>query len=213
MMLENTKESKNVKLRSIKGIDITEWDAVPEDNIAQYKGKPGVWILIGKKHGQVNAPVECLQVAQTKDIGKEIEENISYLENTDFEPKCCDYINQFGEYKFTYKVYPDRRMYLYKEIAKEYGIECLRFVCVAYEIENDSLRKNIEKYVAYRTLCQYWVNGGPYKKKGEEEIRSIKKARKKECETLCKTIKEKYGKKTGSLDKFLTDLNEGSIEI
>lgn len=197
----------------IREVDSIKGSKEQENNILQYKKVPGVWILLGKEEG--NNSLVCLQVAKTVNIGDEIARDISYLKLENYEPVSKSdnldpekkYINQFGEYKFSYKIYQDRAKELYKDIAEKY--EDLTFICVAHgeELKDDRLRKDIEKYVAYKTLCRYWVNGRPYKKgKSKEEINIIKKACKDECTSLLEKIRNKYHDKTDSLDEFLNGL-------
>lgn len=206
---------------------IREIDSIDQNgelnNIAGYCKVPGVWILLGKKRGQADAPVECLQVAQTKDIGGEIKRDVGFLGNKRSVPVSERdklekwYVNQFGECMFRYKSCPNRfyrAESLYKEIAEKY--EGLVFVCVAHgdALKDNKLRKNIEKYVAYRTLSLYWVNGRPYKnKKDAEEIRLIKESCKKESAGIFEKIKSSYGKKADFLDQFLDDLLNGKTDI
>lgn len=64
-------------LEYILEIDTTKWDKEKENSIAQYKNVPRMWILVGKE--QADFPLECLQVAQTKDVGREVVRDISYL--------------------------------------------------------------------------------------------------------------------------------------
>ena len=114
---------------------------------------------------------------------------------------------------FSYNICPGRAQELYWDISKKYTD--LIFVCVAHGdgLENKELRKDIEKYVAYRTLSRYWVNGGQYKgDKSEEEIKSIKESCKKECEGLFEKIKRNY-KGADMLNEFLNNLIEGKIEV
>ena len=196
----------------IREIDTTKWGEEQKNNIKEYKGKPGVWILLGKEH--TDAPLVCLQVGATKYIGEEIERDIFFLnQSKEPEKEDNDYVNQFGEHMFSYKICPGRAQVLYWDISKKYTD--LIFICVAHgdELENKELRKDIEKYVAYRTLSRYWVNGGQYKgDKSEEEIKSIKESCKKECAGLFEKIKRNY-KGADMLNEFLNNLIEGKIEV
>lgn len=198
-------------LEHIREIDTTKWSEEKENNIAQYKNVPGVWILVGKE--QANTPLVCLQVAQTKDIGREVARDISYLKTEASHSAPKEYVNQFGECMFSYENYPSRTEILYKKMAEKYRHFAL--ICVAHgeKLKDDRLRKNIEKYVAYKTLCPYWVNGGQYKKKDDEEVKSIKEACKEECDTLFEKIKSDYQEKANSLNQFLDDFINGEIEI
>ena len=196
----------------IRAIDTTKWGEEQKNNIKEYKGKPGVWILLGKEH--TDAPLVCLQVGATKYIGEEIERDICLLKqgSKPVEEKRR-YVNQFGEYMFSYDICPSRAQELYWDISKKYTD--LIFICVAHgdELENKELRKDIEKYVAYRTLSRYWVNGGQYKgDKSEEEIKSIKESCKKECAELFEKIKRNY-KGADMLNEFLNNLIKGKIEV
>lgn len=200
-------------LKSIRELDWEKWTKETESNIAQYKGVPGVWMLLGRK--KTGGALACLQVGKTKDIGREIEADISYLNAEDsIEPVKKCYVNQFGEAQFEYMEYPAVRIRtLYKEIAKNY--ENLLFVCAAHgsELEDDELCKMIEKYIAYRTQCLYWVNGGSYKVgRSGEEVKSIKEAYQKECSRLFENIKKyDFPKGWERLGKFLDDLIDEKI--
>ena len=197
-------------IEHIREIDSTKWSGKQENNIKQYINVPGVWILLGKEKG--NTRLVCLQVAKSKDIGGEIDRDISYLKAESLEPTPIEYVNQFGERRFSYDEQPNRAKRLYKNIAERY--EDLTFVCVAHgeKLKDDNLRKIIEKYVAYKTFCLYWVNGRQYKEdQGEEKIKSIKEDCKNECESLFKEIEENYQEGAKSLNDFLNDLDRGEI--
>lgn len=203
-------------LEYIREIDTTKWISKQKNNIKQYKGEPGVWILLGKKRGDTR--FECLQVGQTKTgIGDEIEIDISYLTDENTEPTIGlpteEYINQFGECMFLYEKHMGRRKMLYKEISKKY--DDLTFICVAHEksLRNQpSLLMTIEKYVAFKTLCRYWANGRPYNKKSSKEIEIIKKRCVDECPKLFEEIKDQYPEMANSLNEFLDKLIIGDID-
>lgn len=198
----------------IREIDATKWNGSQKNNIEQYKNVPGVWILLGKKKGDTH--LVCLQVGQTKkDISSEIKTNIYYLcDNSSEHPAQKKYVNQFGEGKFDYDVPISRQEFLYKEIAKNY--DNLTFICVAHgkELENqDSLLRTIEKYVAFKTLCRYWANGGPYNEKAPEEVERIKKECTDSCAELFEKIKKDYPeKKADFLKEFLDKLIDGEFD-
>ena len=197
-------------IKYISEINTTKLSGKQEDNIAQYKNVPGVWILLGKE--EYNTPVVCLQVGQSKDIGGEIYRDITYLNDKNLAPTPKVYINQFGESMFPYEEYPNRAKLLYYEIAKKYNY--LSFVCVAHGVKNNNLRKDIEKYVAYKTLSLYWVNGSQYKKeRSKEAIELIKEACKDECTSLYAKIKMNYPENANSLNEFLEKLISGKIDI
>lgn len=196
----------------ISVIDITKLSGKQENNIeTPYKNAPGVWILLGKE--QDNTPLVCLQVGQSKNIGGEIDRDISYLNDEPLEPTSKEYVNQFGKRMFSYEEYPNRTKILYNKIAEKYNY--FIFVCIAQGegLKHDSLRKDIEKYIAYKTSCLYWVNGGQYKKeKNEQEIELIKRACKEECAALFENIKRDY-ENADILNKFLDELTAGKIDL
>ena len=152
--------------------------SITQIGIDAYKKKSGVWLLIGKEKGE-KEKTYSLQVGQSADIGKEIKANIfrlNYGLNHNI-PEMIEknYVNQFGELKFKYSVYPDERQFLYSEIAKKYTEFKLVVFEISAEIEKEE-RKKIEKYVAYKTKSLYWRNGGAYKEgKTENKISDIKK--------------------------------------
>lgn len=209
-------------LEYIRDIDLTKWIGVQENNIAQYKGVAGVWILLGRDKGDTR--LVCLQVGQTiTGVGNEIKKDISYLVDENFEPMSIDekfnpekkeYYNQFGERIFKYGKHMNRRKKLYEEIAKNY--DDLTFVCIAHgkELKSQaSLLKTIEKYAAFKTLCRYWANGRPYsKERSPEEIEQIKNKCTDACVGLFKTIKDNDPEKADSLNEFLDKLNNGDID-
>lgn len=195
----------------IKENGIIQWNeqSEKEEFILKPEKVPGVWILIGKEKDK--SPWMCLQVAQTKNIGREIVKDISFLKNNIYQSEPIKnekkYVNQFGELMFLYEKSLNRRKILYNKIFEKYN--CLTFICVAYgeELGDDKLRKDIEKYVAYKTFCLYWVNGHPYNEKGEEEVKAIKNKCEMESNKLLEKIKESnYSEKVNTLNELLKSL-------
>lgn len=149
--------------------------------------KPGIWILVGKEKG--DSKYVSLQVAQSGDIGPEITRALSYLKETlpssSDKNFFIDYVNQFGEKQFSYENYNNWRMKkLYNFIFLNY--DNLHFICLTNmkELNNKDYRTQLEKYLAYKTICKFWANGGSYKPKSKEEIVAITTKHLKECEDL-----------------------------
>lgn len=195
----------------IKENGIIQWNkqSEKEEFISKLEKVPGVWILIGKEKDK--SPWMCLQAAQTKNVGREIAKDISCLKSNTYQSIQKNggkkYVNQFGEPMFSYDKQLNRRKILYKNIDEKY--EFLTFICVAYGegLEDDKLRKDIEKYVAYKTFCLYWVNGHPYNEKEEEEIKAIKNKCEMESNKLLEKIKESnYSEKVNTLNELLKSL-------
>lgn len=210
-------------LEHIKEIDLATWTGEPQNNVKHYKNIPGVWFLLGReKKEKEHTSLVCLQTAKSKnDIGGEMETDIFLLkkgsEGIGFEK---DYVNQFGEFMFSY-TYISRQEMLYREIVKRY--DDLTFVCIPVRnqqklVDIDSLLKDIERYIAYRTSCFFWVNGGQYKRKESEEFEKNKQNRKNECPGLLDGIKSQYRKIpeiveiADSLKEFLDKLMTGDID-
>ncbi len=126
---------------------------------------PGVWALIGKKRDNVNAGFQCLQVGQTKNIAKEICQDIKYLQEiTDdsiLTPKKEIYINHWQNAVFEYNRIPKARELSYRDINSKY--DNLLFILLIKQ-DSEKERFEIEKDFAERTAAVYWRNfGGQYK--------------------------------------------------
>lgn len=178
----------------------------------EIKGKPGLWMLIGKNK---NGLYSSLQVGHSQNIGSEIERDISYL--TTIPPtseKDILYVNQFGEELFPYENYNFwRAKNLYHQIATHYTN--LNFICIANHtaLENENNRKILEKYIAYKTTSRYWSNGGIYKPKTETQIKTIIEACLVECEQLYKSItKFNLGiKQLNIIDEYIANLSDDDL--
>lgn len=133
----------------------------PENKLA------GVWILYGY---QLDVKEwKSLQVGINKNIGKEVLYDVEGIERS-FNPQEVQpvwYINQFGERVFQYKRSISNIDILYDEIQKKYSR--LAFFKICDEID-DGKRKEIEKYIAAKTLAIYWRNGGSYSENNSREI-------------------------------------------
>lgn len=131
------------------------------NNLDEYKMKPGVWALFGKRKN-ADKRWYCLQVGQTNNIWKELHTNLSLLNKEHNEEReKFKYINQFREIVGEYVKLPATRRYLYSKELKE-KFESLQFVLIERDIgEKD--RKCIEKSFASFTKAIYWRNGRPFK--------------------------------------------------
>lgn len=125
---------------------------VTKNNIVEYIGKEGIWILYGQECK--NADYVCLNVGKHENVGKEIIYDLGCLHYIDFR---CDgseeYVNQFGKRcGFKYKQ-GQVQEYLYPYIAQKYY--SLKFVYVHdksdSEIESE-YAKNSEAFFGEMVL-------------------------------------------------------------
>ena len=175
-------EKNNIKIE-IKDIDSEDID------FEDIRGKFGVWFLIGKN---INNKYECLQVAQSSDIGKEIELDINDMTSKKLTSLYFkNYVNQFGEKKFEY-IECDRwrakNLYFYLSC----NFSDFIFICIVDKKLTDSkTRKLLEKYIAYKTKSSFWVNGRPFiKEQSEEEKRELIESYSKRLEDIRKTLED-----------------------
>jgi len=153
----------------IKKIDIEDTEI---KGIKDIKGKFGVWFLIGKN---INNKYECLQVAQSSDIGKEIELDINDMTSKNLTSlNIKNYVNQFGEKMFEYEEYDRwraRNLYYYLSC----NFSDFIFICIVdKKLTDRGTRELLEKYIAYKTKSSFWVNGRPFiKEQSEEEKRKL----------------------------------------
>lgn len=129
--------------------------------------EPGVWFLTGiVRDNEVKKKRIVLQVAQTKNLSKEINRDVKELTDEPIRLVKKDYINFYGEKCFSYpEILPTSRLaHLYRDIFKKYRELRFHYICSVLEEQ-----KNLEKYIAYKTGALYWVNGGAFKKKQTKE--------------------------------------------
>lgn len=133
----------------------------PEDSrrvvgdFSKYIGKAGVWACYGmEKDG--SADWICLNVGQSKDIGKEMRTNRMYSKGI-FMNKPGVYTNYKGVELFRFdrpKNEPvSTRQRVWKDIGDKY--KCLYFVIV-FESEDEKARLKEEKTYATKNEAQYW---------------------------------------------------------
>ena len=173
--------------------------------------KPGVWMLIGKKkeEGHEEGHFICIQIGQTGNIGLEVKRDIEFM--VEAEPKSSKkkYVNQFGEVQFEYDDYANwRAKQLYYIIAKEY--KELKFICIICERNTKEQRDKLEKYMAYKSSCKYWVNGRPFSAKKEND-------RKQYCIGECEVIKKELQKFFNhellqKIDNFILNMSNKDFE-
>lgn len=125
-----------------------------------------------------------LQVAQTKDMFAELSRDLAYMTDADIITEERYYVNQFGELLFAYTDLIDgRQRALYQQIAQHY--EEFRCYAFALPLAEQSLRKSLEKYIAYKTAARYWVNGRPYQSgQSQQRVTRIKQASLTEADGL-----------------------------
>ena len=136
-----------------------------------FNKSPGVWLIIGTDKDPEKPQPICLQVAGTNDVWGEMKDDIGLL-NDDCYPKPelvkKNWVNQFGEYQFSYFDYADQgRKMLYHFIASHY--KDINFVCVDcgeqyYQKNKTGNRYELEKYVAHSTFSKFWRDGKPFDK-------------------------------------------------
>lgn len=160
-----------------------EYIIVDDSNIEDFDTE-GVWALFGKlKNNTTPDEFYCLQVAQTKNIKNEISADMKLLNSSSInnEPIEKEYINQFKEVIFNYKILPSPREYIYYDIQKKF--EELTFIIVDDNTKNDDERRKLEKEFAHQTKAIYWRNGGSYgsgDKIDYKHRKKIKKAQKQD---------------------------------
>lgn len=147
--------------------------------------EPGVWFLTGiARDNEVEKKRVVLQVAQTKNLSKEINRDVKELTDEPIRLVKKDYINFYGEKCFSYQeVLPASRLaHLYRDIFKKYRELRFHYICSVLEEQ-----KNLEKYIAYKTEALYWVNGGAFKKKQtKERVDGLKKTYSDQLDDLSK---------------------------
>lgn len=145
-----------------------------DEVIDKIKGKPGVWFLLGKEEEKANSPFVCLQVAQKDNIGEEIKTDVQYMQASELKPLIEEksYVNQFGEEKFTYEEWGQwraRNLYYYID----HNYKELTFIAIWDEesFTEKTNRELLEKYIAYKTKAEFWVNGRAFKKGQTEKVK------------------------------------------
>ena len=191
-------------------------------SVKDFDGLPGVWLIIGtekkteketetEKETKNPKPI-CLQVAGTNDVGKEMQDDMDLIKD-DCYPKPelvkTKWVNQFGEFQFSYFNYKDiSGKWLYHFIASHYTD--IKFVCVAcgkqyYQRYKTGIRYELEKYVAYSTFSKFWRDSRPYNEgrpdEGKKGIKEIKESVWKEAEKEKEIIKEILEKKDNENEK------------
>lgn len=113
--------------------------------IDQYLGRPGVWVLVGKKDGNYR----CLNVGKSKNVGSEILFDIACWHFLNKKSDGEQYYNQFAE-DCGFKCKSDlTQEYLYPVIYEQYKE-------LAFVYMHDKSDKTIEKQLAWATHAKYW---------------------------------------------------------
>lgn len=190
-MLKNKEGHAMIKIKHLLS------EALIEMDVSELKRKPGVWLLVGKDAANPNSSYRCLQVAQTNNVGKEIETDSYYM--TALEPKSTqkkEYINQFGEKKFSYPEYDNwRTKNLYYTIFREYG-DLTFIVLLCDELKERNTRILLEKYIAYKTKAAFWVNGRPFESEvAKEEKEKLRNKYESVCDEILNDLRHKIESK------------------
>lgn len=183
------------KIEIILELDDKGWNG----DLKQFQ-TAGVWALFGKKKKEIKN-WDCLQVAKTINIAKEIKADKDCLvSETNLKNRKKKYINQFGNEMFSFETSPSCREFLYNKIAKEY--EFLKFICISRE-EKAEVRTDIEMYFSWKVRPLYWRNGGTYKedKNFSEEI--LKEIEKDKLKNIDENLK---GKLNSTISTILNDI-------
>lgn len=145
---------------------------INKSNIGDFS-VPGVWALFGRRNDVIDDRWYCLQVAETNCVKSEVEKDMNLIDSElDEGRKEFEYVNQFGEFLFSYPAYPSAREYLYSKYMKKQFKE-FQFVFICEERDR-TIRRNIEKEFAYRANAVYWRNGRPYKSREEIDFKNRK---------------------------------------
>lgn len=131
------------------------------EDINQYEQIDGVWAAFDS-YGK------CLNVAETKNIAKEMQEDISYMDfgyEEDTSWKMA--VNHFGDDMFKCPSARKIAKYTWANVAKQYDGKEIYFVVFISSLDKEnsmprSERRRIEKYIAYKTRAVYWRDGRPF---------------------------------------------------
>lgn len=136
--------------------------------------EPGVWFLTGiVRDNEVEKKRVVLQVAQTNNLFKEINRNVSFLkkgddkenDNKDKSSEKKVFISHFGQELFNYPKSKNRLNYLYGDLFNKY--DKLEFHYLELS-RGKMILLFIEKYIAYMTGAIYWTHSKPFGGKFED---------------------------------------------
>lgn len=158
---------QTIDLKSKIGKVIYEEDIekriVISNNIWNYIGVKGVWVLLGKK---LKSQYEFLNVGKSVDIGREILYDLACFHNLSIKTEGnSNYINQFGEYCGFNCDSGWTQEYLYPNIKNEYDKISFLFI----HDESDAV---FEKRLAWTTKARYWRNGKAYKTENPDNYKN-----------------------------------------
>lgn len=144
----------------------------------------------------------CWNVAETKNIAKEMQEDISYMDfgyEEDTSWKMA--VNHFGDDMFKCPSARKIAKYTWANVAKQYDGKEIYFVVFISSLDKEnsmtrSERRRIEKYIAYKTRAVYWRDGRPFKsqermkKAVDDFIKSFKEDGNNEIERMLNRLME-----------------------
>ena len=144
-----------------KVVEITKKDDgtwyVNKRKLPQYKKEAGIWVLYGRRVN--DGPIDCLEVAETMDIAKEIETDISLITKSgyDYDKKPKGRLRErFNkEWSEKFPIVEDSRIEdKYKLIARDY-----KYIYFDIEMleEKEDTRKACEAVIAISKKAKYWA--------------------------------------------------------
>ena len=179
-----------------------------EHELSDYEGVGGVWAAF-------DSDGKCWNVAETKDIAKEMREDMSYMRSMENIKPYLKYhaINHFGKPMFDCPLNSDVREYSWSKVysnCKDKTVFFVVFIELSNEKDKDNFdkknleirarREKIEKYIAYMTTAEYWRDRGYYKTPEKKE---------KGVENFINSFNDKIIKK--KIDNFLNVLSNSDF--
>lgn len=151
-------------------VQILDIDLKVIKNINQYEQIGGVWAAF-------DSDGKCWNVAETKNIAKEMREDIIYTHFSFIPDSSWGMVNNhFGKEMFPCPLNDMIPLFTWSNVAKECNGKEIYFI-VFKEISNledktenkeenyrrRAQRRKIEKYIAYKTRAAYWRDGWSFK--------------------------------------------------
>ncbi|SEW00406.1 hypothetical protein [[Clostridium] fimetarium] len=138
--------------------------SIIENNIEQYKKQSGIWTMWGKDNFNTDI---CLEVAQTRDIFKELQYDLSYLTKVYIKENTRKRYSARRLFEFNQKFSvcecdSNRTCAKYRDIASSYFEVCVYLICNSNETREK--RESMELKYAIDNKALYWNAWGKQRK-------------------------------------------------